>query len=72
MAQEIIFRGYKIEAKSYMDDNTDKWIPYAIITPVDEAQNKEMPMSWQREFDTLQGADDFALDGAEFYIANHF
>lgn len=72
MSQEIKFRGYDIRAESYQDDDTNKWIPHVIISPVDETPNNELPMSWEREFDTQEEADSFALDGAEFYIDNHF
>lgn len=70
--QEIMFRGYNLRAESYEDDDTGRWIPHVIISSVDESPNKEMPMSWEREFETQEEADSFALDGAEFYIANHF
>ena len=70
--QEIMFRGYNLKAESYKDDETEQWIPYVIISSVDESPNKEMPMSWEREFETQEEADSFALDGAEFYIGNHF
>lgn len=59
-------------ANSYQDDETGKWIPYADIAPIDESPNDPLPMSWEREFDTQQEADDFALDGAQFYIDQNF
>lgn len=70
--EEISHKGYKIVTESYEDDETGKWVPRALITPLDEAANSEMPMNWEREFDTQLQADDFALEGAQLYIDNHY
>lgn len=70
--QEINYRGYNLKTDSYLDDETEKWVPRVFITPVDATPIKEMPLTWNKEFDNLQGADDFALEGAQFYIDNHY
>lgn len=72
MAEEIEFRGYRIAANSYQDDENGKWIPHADIMPLDESQNDPMPMSWEREFSTQLEADDYALESAQLYISSTF
>ncbi|MEX0877454.1 MAG: hypothetical protein WDZ40_01160 [Candidatus Spechtbacterales bacterium] len=72
MAEEIEYKGYKITSQSYQDDESGKWVPSVLIVPMDEAQNSEMPMSWEREFDEQAEADDFALEGAQFYVDSYY
>jgi len=72
MAEKIEYKGYKIVADSYQDSEVNLWVPRAMIFPMDEAQNTEMPMSWAREFETQLKADDFALEGARLYIDEFF
>lgn len=73
MAEEIEYKGYNIATDSYKDDESGLWVPRALITPTPESsQNSEMPMSWEREFETQQEADDFALEGAQFYVDSNF
>ncbi|MDX1608293.1 MAG: hypothetical protein R3251_03735 [Candidatus Spechtbacterales bacterium] len=69
--EEIEYNGYKIISESYQDEETGKWVPSAVVLPTSESSpNSEMPMSWEREFDTRQEAEDFATEGAQFYIDN--
>ena len=73
MSQEIIYRGYRVTTSVYQDKDTGKWVPRANIVAIDEAKNfEETPMTWQKEFDTQVEAENFVLDGVEFYIAEHF
>ena len=73
MSQEVTYRGYKIETKVYEDKDTCKWVPPVAITAVDEAKNfEETPVTWEEEFDTQEEAENFALDGIEFYIDEKF
>lgn len=72
MAEEIEYKGYRLQARSYRDQESQKWVPYIVLTPIDEAQTSEMPMSWECEFDSQLEADDYALDGAQFYIDNQY
>lgn len=73
MAETIFHREYKIIADSYQDEN-GKWAPQARIVPWHhEAVNiEESALRWPQEFDTMEEADDFALDGAEFYIDENY
>ncbi|MEX0869905.1 MAG: hypothetical protein WDZ39_00560 [Candidatus Spechtbacterales bacterium] len=68
MAEELDYKGYKITANSYKDEESGLWVPRASVTSIDEAQISEMPLSWEREFDTGQQADDFALESAQIHI----
>lgn len=76
MAEQIDYRGYKITAESYQDDETGKWVPRAVIESLGigsgEVPLDQMPMSWEQEFDTARQAEDYALDGAKFYIDSYF
>ena len=73
MSQEMSYRGYKVETKVYQDKETQKWVPRVAIVAVDEAKNfEETPITWEEEFDTQEEAENFALDGIEFYIDEHF
>jgi len=73
MSQKIVYRGYRIETKVYQDKNTKKWVPRVSIVALDESKNfEETPVSWEEEFDTKEEAENFALDGIEFYIDEHF
>lgn len=71
--QEMDYRGYHIETKVYKDHETGKWVPRVTISATDEAKNfEETPVTWEEEFDTQEEAENFALDGIEFYIDEHF
>ncbi|OGZ57661.1 MAG: hypothetical protein A3F94_01270 [Candidatus Spechtbacteria bacterium RIFCSPLOWO2_12_FULL_38_22] len=73
MSQQITYRGYKIETKVYQDKDTGKWVPRVAISALDEARNfEETPVTWEEEFDTQEEAENFALDGIEFYIDEKF
>lgn len=73
MSQEIIYRGYRITTNVYQNQDTGKWVPRASIVAIDEAKNfEETPMTWEREFDTQEEAENFVLDGMEFYINEKF
>lgn len=72
MAEEITFRGYKIQASSFQN-NDGKWVPQAAIIPIDEAANQEeAPLTFERDFDTQLEADDYALDSAQLYIDSNY
>jgi hypothetical protein len=72
MPTEIFHRGYKIEADSYQNESA-KWVPCSKITAVDESPEEPIsPLSWQREFETQQEADDFAISGAQLYIDEEY
>ena len=70
MTAELIHRNYKIEADSYLDENTKKWVPRATVISLDRNKPEQRPLAWQREFDGQTEADSFALQGAQFYIDN--
>lgn len=68
--QEIRHRGYLIRAHSYQKSN-GKWAPKAEILSLDESQVQiAPPLEWQNEFENQTQADDYALEGAQFYIDN--
>jgi hypothetical protein len=67
--EEFNYRGYTIQAQSYKNEN-GKWTPQAKVvhpkrgnTHLDKA-----PLTWSREFETQQQADDFAITGAQMYL----
>lgn len=66
--QEISYRGYKIIADSFPEED-GKWTPKAIIEPLDESSlREEGPLVWTEKFDSQEEADNFALQSAEFHI----
>ena len=72
MAQEFNYRGYLIKATSYQKD-LGKWTPQAVIISQSGTKIKEeAPLTWTEEFDSQTKADSFAIDGAQFYIDNHY
>ena len=73
MSQEITYRGYHIITNVYQDQDTGKWVPRANIMAMYESKNfEETPMTWVEEFDTQEEAENFVLDGIEFYIDEKF
>jgi hypothetical protein len=66
--QEISYRGYKIIADSFVQED-GKWTPKATIEPLDESPLRdEGPLVWTEKFDSQEEADSFALQSAEFHI----
>ncbi len=71
--ERLEYRGYNITADSYQDKETGMWVARAFIHPLDEAMNEEDgPITWEKEFETKQQADDFAADGAQYYVDSFF
>lgn len=71
--QELVYRGYRVETKVYQNKETGKWVPRVSVSAVSESKNfEETPVTWEREFNTREEAENFVLDGIEFYIDEHF
>ncbi|MDX1535935.1 MAG: hypothetical protein R3346_04210 [Candidatus Spechtbacterales bacterium] len=69
--QEEKYNDYTIQSNAYQDEETDKWVPQAKILRADQNE-EEYPLTWEREFDTREEAESFAMQSAQFYIENHF
>lgn len=72
--QEEQYNDYIIRGDAYKDDDTNKWVARAIIVKgeQDSGREEEYPLTWEREFDTREEAENFAMQSAQFYIETHF
>lgn len=72
--QEEQYNEYLIEGTAYQDEDTERWVPQATIKQVREegGPRENYPLTWEREFDTREEAEAFAVQSAQFYIDNHF
>lgn len=71
--EDFNYRGFHIQGQSFKNEN-EKWVPQAkIIHPDGETVHpEEAPLTWSREFETEQEANDFALDSAQVYIDQEY
>ena len=71
--QQINYNNFIIRATAFQDD-TGRWIGQASILPMRgemDATRIKDPMVFDNEvFDSQMEAEDFALDGAQFFIDN--
>ncbi len=69
----ITYHEYFIESASYKGAH-DKWVPQAKIYPVEKGKpSLDFPLlTWQKEFNSQQQADDFAISSAQIFIDNKF
>lgn len=72
--QEEQYNDYIIKGEAYKDEDTSKWIAHATIlrTGQESGREEEYPLTWEREFDSREEAESFAVQSAQFYIETHF
>lgn len=72
--QEEQYNDYLIKGDAYQNEESKGWVPRAVILRQgqESGREEEFPLTWEREFETQEEAESFALQSAQFYIETHF